>query len=576
MKTTFGIGTLCIMLIAWTQTSFGQTQPKSQKEVMREDSAAINALVMYPDTIRLDIFEVCEYPEAIASVESLQQHSRDEFVALISNYSKSEQEDFWNLSRYPGLIMQLAEGGRKSADQIDTMLDNYPADIHDTALKYGIEYYDVLKKMDDLQTRTDAQFDQILAAYPTVTQQAWAELIQYPEVINLLYDHLSLATRVGDHFKNNPQGVIRRADSLNMVETMQNNQNTEAWKDSIEENPEAEQDLDSAGDEYAAANGYTEKDIETAPDSAYVANYTCQPYPFWFGYPTWYPYSYWYPYPFWFDCGFYRNRAGRIIVIGSPSGYFTTWYFYSPEHWNRYPYLGDVYVSHYYGERRTFGGNSAIVHRWMHENRSYLPKDFASNRQDRTRVIRQLGQLNVDVRRQRTGRSASATERDKYFQENKSKYPSLTFEKRPRLAVTGPNVPVPPPEKQPHVRIGGEERGPVTRPRQPAPINNTNVSPQPRREPAVQVTKPAPQPAYRFNQLNRAQENQRNVWNQIQPATHERAIPAPKPQPAQRIQPAPRQQQPQPAVRQQQQQAPRPQPRQPQSRQPGNEGRPKR
>ena len=61
----------------------------------KEDSAAINALVMYPDTIRLDIFTACEYPGAIVNIASLQKNSASEFQDLIKNYSKDEQEDFW-------------------------------------------------------------------------------------------------------------------------------------------------------------------------------------------------------------------------------------------------------------------------------------------------------------------------------------------------------------------------------------------------------------------------------------------------------------------------------------------------
>ena len=34
-------------------------------QLSKEDSAAINALVLYPDTVRLSILEAAKYPEAI-------------------------------------------------------------------------------------------------------------------------------------------------------------------------------------------------------------------------------------------------------------------------------------------------------------------------------------------------------------------------------------------------------------------------------------------------------------------------------------------------------------------------------
>ena len=88
--------------------------------------------------------------------------------------------------------------------------------------------------------------------------------------------------------------------------------NAEAWKQSIEQNPDEADDLQNAANDYATENGYTQEDVNTSPNPDEVSNYTCNPYSYWFGYPSWYPYSYWYPYPYWFDCGFYHDRSGRL------------------------------------------------------------------------------------------------------------------------------------------------------------------------------------------------------------------------------------------------------------------------
>ena len=352
MKTNFLIGMLCVFAVVGHVDAAAQDQAPTHKHLMKEDSAALNALVMYPDTIRLHIFEVCEYPSAIVSIASLQKSSSDEFVRLIGRYSKSEQEDFWNLSRYPGLISRLVQEGKESVDHISIILKDYPAEIHETAMKYGMGYYAILQKMDEIQAKTDTQFDPILTDYPPETQQALRVLIQYPEIINLLNDHLGFTVRVGDRYRRNPQGVIHRADSLYLAQTRQNAEDAEAWKQSIEQNPDEAKDLKSAANDYATENGYSQEDVDTAPDPEYVNNYTCYPYPYWYGYPTWYPYSYWYPYPYWFDCGFYHDRRGKIVIIGPPSRYFTNWYFYYPEHLRRYPHLGDGYMDHYYGRQR--------------------------------------------------------------------------------------------------------------------------------------------------------------------------------------------------------------------------------
>ncbi len=589
-------------------TAVAQQQTSAQKHLMREDSAAVNALVMYPDTIRIDIFEACEYPSAIVSIASLQKNSSDEFVNLISGYSKTEQENFWNLSRYPGLISRLAQEGKRSIDNIITILRDYPEEIRVIAMEYGTKNYDLLQKMDEIQTRTDAQFDQILADYPAVTQEALRELILFPEIINLLNDHLGLTVRVGDRYRRNPQAVIHRADSLNLAETRQNAADAEAWKQSIEQNPDEADDLKSAANDYATENGYTQEEVNTAPDPEYVDNYRCNPYPYWFGYPTWYPYSYWYPYPFWFDCGFYYNRHGKIVIIGSPSHYFTNWYFYYPEHYRHYPRLANTYINHYYGRRRTAGGNSSIVHNWVRERKEYLPKDFITNKPKRIEVIKQVGQLDVDVQDQTGGKRVSLTARNQYFEKNVSKYPSLDANPKPKVEEKQRAISddIQRPEKQPAVRIMKPAQAldidsrqgtvrpayrpdaaqepvkqppiKIVRPAQepdadvretPRPAYRPDAAPQPAKqqparidqEPVTNPRQPAAPPAYNFNKIQNAQEYQRNVWEQTQPTVRPQPQPAPRPQ-VQQVRPAPRPEveQARPAPRPQVQQPARPAP----------------
>jgi hypothetical protein len=542
MKTKFLIAILFSIIIGFVQsTAIAQQQDSKPKHLMREDSAAVNALVMYPDTIRLHIFEACEYPAAIVSIASLQKKSSDDFVNLISSYSKNEQEDFWNLTRYPGLISKLAQGGKKSDDQINAILIDYPADIHETALKYGRDYYDQIKKIDEMQAQTDTQFEQIVADYPPETQEALRDIIQFPEIISLLNDHLSLAVRVGDRFRRNPQRVIHHADSLNLVVTRQNAEDAEAWKQNLEQNPEEATDLQNAANDYATENGYTDEDVNTSPNPDDVTNYTCTPYSYWFGYPTWYPYSYWYPYPFWFDCGFYRDRSGRMVVIGSPSSYFTNWYFYRPEHWNHYPNLANAYINHYYGPRRSVGGNTIIVHNWVRENRNYLTKDFINNTSKRTEVIRQVGQLTVDAQKQKGSKVIAPAVRDQFFNNNISKYPALNADQRTRMKVEDrqPNTPdvLQQPVKQPPVRIANIVQQPVKQ----APVRAAN----PVQQPATNPRQASPSPAYNFNKINKAQEYHSNVWEQTQPTVRPQPQPAaPRPQTQQPVRQEPANRQP--------------------------------
>jgi hypothetical protein len=530
MKNLFLLSIICGIVIGTALPAVAQTQTTTPKHLMREDSAAVNALVMYPDSVRLDIFEASEYPSAIVSIATTQQRTSSAFDSLIGGYSKTEQEDLWNLTRYPDLIAALAEGGQKSNDEIDSIVAGYPADIHDVAVKYGKDYYATLQQIDNLQSQSNAQFNQIISDYPDETQHALNQLLQYPEIINLLNDHLSLTVRVGDRFRRDPQRVIHRADSLHLALTVQDSIDAQAWKDSLAQNPDEQADLSNAANDYAQDNGYSQQDLSTAPESDYVANYTCAPYSYWFGYPTWYPYSYWYPYPYWFDCGFYHDRYGRMVIIGSPSPYFTNWYFYSPEHLNRYPYLANSYVRHYYGTGRGTTRNSLIVRSWVHQNRNYLPSDFVTNGAHRTEAIRQVAQLNVDVQKEHGGKPVDPAVRDKYYQDNRNKYTALKFTPvQPKMVnEKDQNFPVAiePPVRQPTVRLTTTEQRPAVK-------SNPTPTSSPREA--------SPQPTYSFKEINKAQQYHQNVWEQTQPVRQS--------EPVRQEQPVVRQQE--PVVRQQ-------------------------
>ena len=523
-------GSLIALVITALTTVSLYAQPT--KHLSAEDSAAVNALVMYPASVRRDIFEVCMYPATIVNIASLQKISSVEFTELISNFNKEEQEDYWNLSRYPGLIHQLANENKKSKEEITIILEKYPEEILEKSIIYGTKHYDLLRTIDNLQTKTNNSFEDIISDYSITTQGALRELIQYPEIITLLNEHLNLAVRAGDHYRRDPQGILHRADSINLAITRQNAIDAASWKSDIQNDPESASDLKNAAGEYAKENGYSDEDINTVPEDNYISNYRCYPFPYWFGYPVWYPYHYWYPYPYWFDCGFYYDRFGQMVFIGYPSFYFTSWYFYHPHHWKHFPHLCNTYINHYYGPRISPGSNSGIVHRWIKDNQNSLPSDFIANHTKRLETIKEVGQLNIDMQKQQNGRPITPTDKDQYLQNNARKYPSLKTNSSEKLNIEKSEKGIPDavlqPVKQPAVKIPTQELKPVSTPRQ---------------EPH--------EPAYEFDKMNKAVDYHRNTWEQNQPAPIQRQQQNMTP----RVQP-PRQQQ----IQQQQpsqQQAPR-------------------
>ena len=527
MKNKFIICIVALSILVLASFHGNAQEPLPSKHLMKEDSAAINALAMYPENIRIDIFEACEYPAAIVNISSLQKNTSADFADLISEYSKEEQEDLWNMSRYPNLISDLVSGGRKSREEINNILANYPQDIHETAMRNEREHYNILVKMNDIQLETNRQFANVIADYPHGTQDALKALIQYPEIFSLLNDHLNMSVRVGDHYRRDPQGVINWLDDISIQEARQNAEDAAEWKKTIESNPDAANDLRSAGNDYAMENGYSQDEMNVAPDPDYVTNYYSAPYSYWFGYPTWYPYSYWYPHPYWYDCGFYYNSYGAMVIIGTPGFGFTNWYFYNGEHCRHYPHLGETYVNHYYGNRRSLSGNGRVVNNWVRDNKSYLPADFKTNRTNRVETIRQVGQLNEDARKEHGGKPVSPEVRDQYIQKNATKYPALNAKVQPKTeggrGTQSRNDVIPVPETQPHVRITKPEQQQPMRPSEPAQPRQT----QPQRPAESPKSEPQQRPN-NYNNINRANEYHHNTWEQAQPIQHPQPQAAPR------------------------------------------------
>lgn len=488
------------LLLTLTATGANAQQVTSHTPWTKEDSAAINALALYPDSVRREIFTACEYPAIIVDVASLQKNSSAAFADLVSSYSKTKQEDVWNLSRYPNLISRLVTGGKKSKEDIETILNDYPAEVHDMALKYGRDEYDLLKKVNDLQINTNEQFNDVISPYPADVQKVFTDLLQMPEVMNLLNDHLSLSVRVGDRYKRNPEWVMHKSDSTAAAEAAVNAQQLADWQNTMQTDTAAQNEMKQAANEYATDNGYNQSDVDAPLDDADINNYAVFPYSYWFGYPTWYPYAYWYPYPYWYDWGFYYGPYGNMICFGFPSYYFTNWYFWGPSHWHRYPHLGSAYISHYYGQHRLNTMSRQVVHNWVHENRAYLPKDFIHNDATRVAALRQYGELNEKVMHK--DGSINLQERNTYLAKNAAKYTALN---------PNPEQPKVPDEKQ-----GADVRQPYTR----QPVVNPPRGQSQRAQAQPQQQRSLQRNTQPYSNIQRAQSYHSNSWQQAEPTYH--------------------------------------------------------
>ena len=317
------------------------------KQVVKENQEAVDAIAMYPTETRKIIFQACGYPEVIAKLNAMQKNSQDAFEKLISSFSKEGQEKIWNLTRYVGLISDLVADPQMSEGEIKNILLNYPVEIDQTALEMRKTNYDLLVQIDKMNNSYDSAFELLMSDYPPEAVSAFREMIKMPDVLDILFNNMQYTVVVGDYYKKNPERVLHKTDSLNLVLTQKNTQEANDWKQSMNDNPQIQKEYTQAAQEYAQDNGYQPEDYN-APLTQDVTNYNTNPYNWWFGYPSWYPYDYWNPYPYWYDWGFYYGPNGQIVFFGLPSPYFMEWYFYYPNHCYKYAELSNHYYNYYY------------------------------------------------------------------------------------------------------------------------------------------------------------------------------------------------------------------------------------
>ncbi|HXH17687.1 MAG TPA: hypothetical protein VNJ07_01285 [Chitinophagales bacterium] len=402
-----------------------------------DDSIAIDALILYPKVTRDAMLEVALYPEALVKLHSLRTESSKAFTNLMSSLSKEEQEKFWDLVRYKGLVQRLAEGNKKSENEIRDILKNYPGEIHETAIDLGTRHYETLVKINEQEKSFQQHFQNLLKSYPPVTQQALTALLDLPEVLDILQDNISLVVLVGDAYRKNPDFIKHKADSLSLETARQNAEDIKQWSKTLEENPEAAEELKQSAKQYAKEYGYDEDAYAKPEDTGIVViHHYYEPYPYWFGWPWWYPPHWWYPYPFWYHWGFYFSDGG-IIVFSLPSYFFVSWYFYYPIHHYYYPHLSDAYIHtyHYYGPRRVSNSITRAVDDWKKEKGDDLPPDLLNEDAQRVARLKEYGKFEEDYVRHNSENPGKPLSRQDFFQKNEKKYPNLNYPRRKIRAI---------------------------------------------------------------------------------------------------------------------------------------------
>ena len=391
-----------------------------------EDRVAIEALALYPEDIRDHILEASTEADLLQDVESLQERSQRSFRDLLEPYPQDDQQDLFDLSRYPDLVGAIAEGGPKDRGALERIAARYPEDVRASVLRQGGPRYRVIVRMNALLDEFDDRFDDLVADLPPRKAEAFRALLGAPEVLSLLTEHGELTVLLGDTYERDPQGARERFADLNLEVARRNADEAKDWKESVDTDPDLRRDYENAARDYEADTGYA----AYAPPRTTVS-VVVNPYPFWVGYPWWYPVSYnyydpwywWYPRRSWGHVGwgfgprFYAGFGGGLgWAPWYPTPFFSSWYFSSGHHHGRYPYLSDHYVDYYWDHddhhdrydhqdrhdrhggdvhiENHYNFNKRVVKKFVYESDRVVSRDFLrGSREERVKRFREYGKL---------------------------------------------------------------------------------------------------------------------------------------------------------------------------------------
>lgn len=141
---------------------------------------------------------------------------------------------------------------------------------------------------------------------------------------------------------------MRQLDTVSNTLASQNAQELDSYKKEVQSNPQLQEEMRKAANEYALANNQP---------TTYVADnsYDNYPYPYWSGYPTWYSSPLWYPQPLYYQTGYYIGAGGGIVIAGLPSRGYSNWFFNNG--YRHYPLIYNHYKAYYNNNHTHFNAN---------------------------------------------------------------------------------------------------------------------------------------------------------------------------------------------------------------------------
>ncbi len=338
-----------------------------------EEVAALDVLAVADAELRDAVLEASLYPSALDEIAAIQVRSSQRFRARIARLPRSEQEDLWELARYPDYLEALTSSGHLSRHELERIGETVPERVRDIGERTVQRRLDLLREIAEIRSSAEASTHDLLAGMSWHAQATFERLIARPELMSQLASNPGLVARLGELYRDHPEETRATFARQSIEVASRNDQLVEDWRRIIEDDPETARELLDSARIFADEQGYEllAADQPVTVSTVEVHHYYNYSYPYWFGYPSWYVGAFWYPRPHSYHWGFGFNALGGLAVIGLPSPTFLSWHFghaRHADHYTRYSRLHRHWVDHAGRHDRWHGTAPRIVRRWAHES----------------------------------------------------------------------------------------------------------------------------------------------------------------------------------------------------------------
>jgi len=395
------------LIFGWMGTAEAAKSLAKLDQEIQSNSEAADLLAGSSENVRQAAMEAAQYPNTLSDLEHRQSQSQDQFQKLISSYPRKTQEEVYEVVRYPNLVADLVDGGQKSKGQIKDLSKSYSKKVQDAAEDLGRNNYELLRGVRDLSGTSDRNFAGSLDGLPASTQSAYRTLMNEPELLKAMGENRNFTVALGEAYRADPSGTRSRIAQLSQSVARQKEEALDDYRNTLQNDPEAREQLQSSAKSFAREYGYDESDpynYNPPSNSETVVNININPYPYWSGYPYWYASPFWRPYPLWWYTGFW-GWGSSFFAWGVPSYYYTNWFYGYPSNFYYYPNLAGCYAGYYNrwrGRPYYYSGFNRAVGNWHNRYGNQISSDMYRNDRYSADRWRQFGQTE-DARRRQGG-----------------------------------------------------------------------------------------------------------------------------------------------------------------------------